>query len=128
MPNNGSATGDQYGDIQGSGSDTVAATPSSSSSSSSSSGATPADLVATDYSQSCANDSECVAVYQGAVCTSCACPNSAIAKADDPKYLSDYTNRRAMCPSTSSGASCDCALPSAVNCDAATHKCTYPAH
>ena len=68
------------------------------SSSGGSSGGTNQQIRASEFSQSCVDDTDCTAVYEGAICSQCGCPNAGIAKS----ALSDYTAKRqsAGCPQT----------------------------
>ncbi len=59
--------------------------------------AAPADLKASDYSQSCDLASDCSPVYQGQVCAPCPCPNSAIAMKDLAKHQADFSARKSSC-------------------------------
>src|ERR1051325_1974274 len=63
-----------------------------------------AALTLSDYDTACQEDVDCVGVYIGD-CSSCMCPNAAIAKTDLPKYEGDA---RAL--DCGSAQNCDCAL------------------
>jgi hypothetical protein len=57
---------------------------------------TDAGVQASDYDQTCALDSDCVAVGEGLVCQTCAfvCPTAAINKADMSHYTSDLEHAK----------------------------------
>jgi hypothetical protein len=76
--------------------------------------ATTLDLA--DYPTSCAVAADCVPVVVGDVCHDCACPNAAIARAGEARYLADRQGVRAWCPAT--GAICSPCYPVPAVCDA----------
>jgi hypothetical protein len=49
----------------------------------------PKEIRASDYSQSCKDASECVAIYEGNGCAACRCANAAIRKDQLPRYERD---------------------------------------
>jgi hypothetical protein len=66
-------------------------------------------ILASSYKQSCARDSDCVAVYSGSVCDgSCACENAAINVASQAQYESDLA--------AASPPECPCPAPPPVTC------------
>ncbi len=89
-----------------------------------SSGSVPpnnAQISVAGYDRSCNADEDCVAVFQGAVCTPCRCPSEPIAKKDQDKYNSDLETKRIGCPAATT--SCQpCGAPQ-VGCNPATKQC-----
>lgn len=79
---------------------------SSSGASSGSTGGASEQLRASDFSQTCSADGDCVVVYEGAICNACACANAAIARTSQ----ADYVARRqaANCPQTDIACANDC--------------------
>jgi hypothetical protein len=74
-------------------------------------------ILASDYDQSCAADSDCVAVIVGELCD-CLCAMAAINKAELTKYEEAASDRAC-------GTFCSpCGAPKAVACDAG--KCVIP--
>jgi trimeric autotransporter adhesin len=67
---------------------------------------------ASEFSQSCVEDTDCIAVYEGAACNQCGCPNSAIARTD----LAAYSTKRASagCSTTDQACANDCAEATAI--------------
>jgi len=60
------------------------------------------EIVASDYDQSCTQDSDCVAITVGdAICVS-HCPNAAINESSESQYESDVNAGKQDCPSTAS--------------------------
>lgn len=55
------------------------------------------EINAGPYDQSCAQDIDCVPVFQGNTCDACNCPNTAVNKAQSARYQMDLVNRRAQC-------------------------------
>ena len=47
-------------------------------------------IQASSYDQSCVADGDCAPVYQGDLCSSCFCPNAAIAQSALAKYQADF--------------------------------------
>jgi hypothetical protein len=72
----------------------------------SSSGTTGGTISASEFSQACVENSDCVAVYEGNICNQCGCANASIAKTD----VKDYSARRqnAGCPQTDVACANDC--------------------
>lgn len=62
---------------------------------------------ASEVSQACVESTDCVAVYEGAVCDACKCPNAAIAKDSLAEYGSKFQS--AGCPTTDVACAADCA-------------------
>jgi hypothetical protein len=94
--------------------------PSSSSGSSGvTSGGTSGQILASEFDQSCTTHSDCVGVYEGAICNECGCANATIAK----NAMGEYSQKRlnAGCPQTNVACANDCADLS-VHCDG-TGKC-----
>lgn len=108
----GELPGSDGGSGGGSSSGSTSSSSSSSSSSTSSSGGTNTTIKASDFDQSCTTAADCAPIYEGAICTPCACPNAAIAKKDLAKY--NDTRADADCPPT--GVQCDACSPPAVTC------------
>lgn len=71
-------------------------------------------IFASDYDQSCRQDTDCVAVFSGSFCGghSCACENSAINVSDQQRYVSDLQSDDAP--------ECPCPAPPAVACSQGT--------
>lgn len=78
----------------------------SSGGSSGSSGGTTGEVRASDFSQSCSTDDDCVVIYEGAICNACGCANAAITRTAQ----SDYVAKRqaANCPTTDVECANDC--------------------
>lgn len=56
------------------------------------------ELVASDYDQTCQQDSDCVAIFQGELgCCGGGCPNAAISRANYGKYQMDVASRQQRC-------------------------------
>jgi hypothetical protein len=81
----------------------------SSSGSSGSSGGASTQIRASDFTQSCQVASDCTPIYQGEVCTPCACPNAAIATTQLDAYQSKLTQIRSTCGPLPAIACADCA-------------------
>ena len=77
-----------------------------------------AKISASSYDQSCTQNADCVAVWDGSVCTNCRCPNAAINRSALPQYQSDLA---AMHPTPSI---CDCPAFPPPTCLSGT--CTTP--
>lgn len=67
-------------------------------------GTPPPPFDATKYGTSCSIDDDCTPARMGDPCKVCACPDTAIAKADAAKYQSDYRAGTSQCPSSGSSA------------------------
>ncbi len=65
----------------------------------SSSSSHQANIAASDYDQSCQQDDECVAVYEGDVCACGGCDNAAINASDSTAYSADRDAAQSTCPS-----------------------------
>ncbi len=85
-------------------------------------GKPPVILRAGDYDQDCEVDTDCVAIFEGNACTSCACPNAAIASKDASKYSGDRTDAAKDCPDPGDVACTPCESPR-VGCNPNTKKC-----
>ena len=88
-------------------------------------------MKATDYGQTCTEDFDCEAVYNGPTCSPCvfSCTNSAIAESSYSQYSSDRSDRYTKCnPSSLSGSCTDSTCTNNAGkqayCDA-TKKCAY---
>jgi hypothetical protein len=81
---------------------------SSASSTSSGTPSTPQMVSAAAFSQSCQNDSDCIAIYEGNLCTSCICGNAAIASSESQKYSSEVGTKRQQCGSIDSNPCAPC--------------------
>lgn len=62
-----------------------------------SSGATSAIIRASSFDKSCNVASDCIAIYEGNVCSPCACPNAAIASSQQGAYAAQASQLRATC-------------------------------
>jgi hypothetical protein len=69
-------------------------------------------ILASSYDQSCAHDSDCVAVYSGTTCHACACENAAINVSAQGRYDSDRSGVEV--------GECPCPSPPAVGCVSGT--------
>lgn len=110
LPGTDGGSGGQGGSSSGS-------SGGSSGGSSSGSSGTNAQIRASDFDQSCTAATDCVAVFEGQICSPCGCPNAAIAKKDLQEYAS--TRAAANCPQTD--IACDACAAPAVDC--AAGKC-----
>ena len=72
----------------------------------------PCSIRAADYDQSCSQDSDCVAVFNGDYCTECPCENTAINIDAQPQYNSDFLKGKYL--------ACPCPAPPAVACNQGT--------
>jgi hypothetical protein len=81
-------------------------------------GGTCATIEASHYDQSCATDTDCLAVYQGSLCSNCFCPNAAISQTALPAYQSNFA------ASGPHPGICDCPLIHSPVCSAGA--CTLP--
>jgi hypothetical protein len=79
-------------------------------------------IKASEFDRSCTADGDCVAVFEGLVCTQCKCPNAAIAKKDQAKLGSALVDRSAGCPATDDVECAPCP-PASVRCDPDTKQC-----
>jgi hypothetical protein len=84
----------------------------SSSGSGTSGGTSGGEIRASEFSQACVEDTDCVAVYEGSICNQCGCPNAAIAKSAATDYLTKRQN--AGCPETDVACANDCVSSRAV--------------
>ena len=79
---------------------------------------TPAPpLDGSKYATSCSSDDDCVPARMGDPCKLCACPDTAIAKADAEKYASDFRASSSQCPSQRSQALCAACAPVKAACE-----------
>jgi hypothetical protein len=58
----------------------------------------PPTIEASEFDRTCSQPSDCAAVYTGAACQPCRCPNAAIATRDRSKYESTVADRSEECP------------------------------
>lgn len=83
--------------------------------------AAPAVITVATYDTTCSEDSDCVAVYQGAVCQACFCPNAALNRKDLEKYSKDLEKAGKDC--SRDGAACGPCESQVAGCDAKTKRC-----
>jgi hypothetical protein len=79
-------------------------------------GGKPAPILASDYSQACVHDEDCVlASVSDDVCNPCGdyCISSAIAKSEAVRYANDVAERKALCPPPAPQPEC----PAIANCN-----------
>jgi hypothetical protein len=84
-------------------------------------GVVPPPVTLDAYSRACTVDTDCEAVTAGNPCEACSCSTDAIAKADLPKYQSDYADAKAKCALGPPRPDCAACLNRAVQC--ASQKC-----
>ncbi|MBX3261515.1 MAG: hypothetical protein KIS78_37440 [Labilithrix sp.] len=118
---------DQEGDPAGQGRD-VSGDPSSGSDDDPAQSTTPqspATISVSSFDVSCEKDDDCVAVFQGAACTACKCPNAAINKEDRGAYASELAKASGSC--AIEDVECgECDAPRA-GCDTKTNTCALGA-
>lgn len=130
----GGDTGDQYGGVSGDNGRSVQSGATDLPESTATATATtptsqpPKDLAGTDYDQSCAQDTDCLAVYQGPVCGSCmGCANVAINGKDNGKYSTDRASRQVQCALAGQPQPATCGVPCSTtqgaHCDA--NRCVF---
>jgi hypothetical protein len=68
-------------------------------------------LDATHYDQSCSTAADCVAVFNGDVCSVCACPNAAINAKDKSRYDADDGSLQRYCGPRPAVACISCPTP-----------------
>jgi hypothetical protein len=74
-------------------------------------GGSSCGISASNYDQSCTTDADCVAVYQGEVCsTECSCPNAVINQRALAQYWTDFSKE------DHKANVCDCALSPTPRC------------
>jgi hypothetical protein len=61
------------------------------------SSSSPTAVSAGNYNQKCTQNTDCVGIYQGDVCSGCTCINAAIAQSDYNRYLSDKHTALGQC-------------------------------
>jgi len=81
----------------------------------------PPPMAVSDYSRSCTQPSDCVAVYVGAVCNPCFCPNAAITVSDKSRYDTTWSERRSQC--TLEQVECAACAPSYTRCT--NNQCSW---
>ena len=80
----------------------------------------PTQISVATFDTTCSEDSDCVAVFQGAVCDACRCPNAAINGRDLEKYSKDLEKAGQDCARPTIPCRCDSQL---AGCDAKTKRC-----
>ena len=74
-------------------------------------------ISASEFDRSCEEDGDCVAVFEGNVCESCTCPNTAIAMKDAQTYASKAAEAIKSCSGKRDEECAGCASTS-VKCSA----------
>jgi hypothetical protein len=75
------------------------------------------------FDVSCEEDTDCIAVFQGAACEPCKCANAAINRKDLQNYATAFNTAVKDC--SSGGGDCVSCEPSAVHCDTDTKTCAF---
>lgn len=101
---NGSSSGSSGITSSGGGSSSGEATGGGGSSSG---GTSTTTVQASEFDQACVESTDCIAVYEGAICDACKCPNAAIAKSAIAEYGTRFQS--ADCPTTDQACAADCA-------------------
>jgi hypothetical protein len=81
-----------------------------------------ATITGLEFDRACNADADCVAVFQGFVCTTCKCPNTAIATKDRARYDSALQTRSTGCAPPGDVACAACENVTA-GCDPNTKQC-----
>ncbi|MCB9638603.1 MAG: hypothetical protein H6728_02360 [Myxococcales bacterium] len=73
----------------------------------------PAPMTTDGYDKTCSADTDCTVVFVGPVC-GCSCSADAIAKTEESRYSTEYSNRQSGCSN----------LPSCAPCPSVTATCS----